>query len=53
MVQKETKEARLNIRIEESFKKRLQEAAAKENRSLANFVVSVLSDHLNKNSSNK
>jgi len=42
MHKKENKEARLNIRIEQSLKEELQEAAKKDNRSLANFVTNIL-----------
>jgi len=50
---KETKEERLNIRIEPSLKESLKEAAKKENRSLANFVVTVLQDYLDKQDKGK
>lgn len=48
---KETKEDRLNIRIEHSLKEMLKEMARRENRTLANLVTTVLQDYLKKNKS--
>ena len=44
---KETKDARLNIRIEPSLKEAIQDAAKSENRTLANYVTHVLQEAIN------
>ena len=41
------KESRLNIRIEPSFKEKLQAAAKEESRTLASFVINALKQYLN------
>ena len=43
------KETRLNIRIEQDFKEQLKQAAKSENRTVANFVISVLQERLDTN----
>jgi uncharacterized protein (DUF1778 family) len=45
---KEIKEERLNIRIEPSLKEEIKKAANQENRSLANFVITILQDYIDK-----
>lgn len=45
---KETKEERLNIRIEPSLKRQIEKAAKKENRTVANYVINVLQESLEK-----
>lgn len=42
----EAKETRLNIRIGNSFKTRLQDAAKAESRTLASFVINALKQYL-------
>ena len=43
---KEKKDCRLNIRITSSFKTQLEKAAEQDDRTVANFVISVLHDSL-------
>jgi|ETNmetMinimDraft_32_1059908.scaffolds.fasta_scaffold11902_2 uncharacterized protein (DUF1778 family) len=46
---KEKKDCRLNIRITPSFKAQLEKAAEQDNRTVANFVISVLQERLDTN----
>lgn len=47
-----TKKERVYIRVTKAQKERLQEMALKENRSLSNFILTVVENHINKEEEN-